>query len=210
MHRMKFVTVLGVVCLGTLIACSSVGDHIPECRSTFAALYSEYRADVHPSLVEGAAPSAQPDPQRFLFAARMFDPDPDLVDCAARRGDQLALFLRGRALVERSEDASELIEGLRFLQIAAAPKSSTSQNNDCRDIDRSGYECSGGLPEAKHYLGVLFANCRSNLFRPEIARRLLSDAIAQGAEGAAASYNSLSVALANPAAANCSFVGFEQ
>ncbi|MGE0596660.1 MAG: hypothetical protein AB7P07_09840 [Hyphomonadaceae bacterium] len=179
------------------------------CSADLREVYFSYRQDVREQLDlrrSAHAYSVGPVPTRMLLATRTpFTPPPDLLECWANRGDQLALYLRGRRRIDTAATSQEFLAGLDDIERAAAANPAVSLT-DCSIIERvRGYSCQSGLPEAHLYLGALFSNCTSALFRPDIARFHIQIALLQGTFRAYEADCSLSLRINNPRAAGCTF-----
>lgn len=125
------------------------------------------------------------------------------MDCAARGGDQLALYLRGKRRIEAPTETSMLVQGLVDLVASADEKENVPAV--CADIvQQQNYECSTGLPEAHYLLGILLSNCRSQLYWPDLARFHLLQAQRNGIWSANRAFLDLEHQTAQPMLAACS------
>src|SRR5262249_29323273 len=123
------IAIASLVAIGAVVQARAVP---PDgCLAEFRQSYSNYLASAHQEIdhaYEGPERLGQlPHPARILFGTRPFNPNPATIRCAASRGDQLALYLNGKALIESPRDVGDVISGLGYLHRAATHKEGASR-----------------------------------------------------------------------------------
>lgn len=148
-----------------------------DCAEQFRKSYFHYRKDKNILELETnlSIVDSQKPPPRILFDYRpnsSFQPNEDLLNCAAKNGDQLANFILGLRLIEGNHDIENFGRGLAY--IGEANKTKSSAPETCRKIDElQDYECRNGLPEASLLIGQIYGNCKVPYYDKEFASSLL-------------------------------------